>query len=96
MGLNLQYTAYMVSYQILYWKHLPSQVKVFEEGKLAVSRQLPERFQAEITRTAMALGLAGTGRAVQAACYYFSRCKGDVRLPRRHSFGVGYGRGGAD
>ncbi len=50
----------MVKYQVLYWKHLPSQVKVFEEGKRPVSRQLPERFQKEITRTAMALGLAGT------------------------------------
>ena len=50
----------MVKYQILYWKHVPSQVKVFEEGKRPVSRQMPARFQAEINRTAMAEGLAGT------------------------------------
>jgi len=50
----------MAKYQILYWKHVPSQVKVFEEGKRPVSRQLPARFQAEINRIAMAEGLAGT------------------------------------
>ncbi len=50
----------MVKYQILYWKHVPSQVKVFEEGQRPVSRQMPARFQAEINRVAMAQGLAGT------------------------------------
>ena len=50
----------MVKYQILYWKHVPSQVKVFEEGKPPVSRQMPERFQKEITRLAMAAGLTAT------------------------------------
>jgi hypothetical protein len=50
----------MVKYQILYWKQLPSQVKVFEEGKRPVSRQLPPSFQTEITRTAMALGVTDT------------------------------------
>jgi len=50
----------MVKYQILYWKHVPSQVKVVEEGKRPVSRQMPERFQVEIDRIAMEEGLAGT------------------------------------
>jgi len=50
----------MVKYQILYWKHVPSLVKVFEEGKRPVSRQMPASFQAEINRIAMAQGLAGT------------------------------------
>ena len=50
----------MVKYQILYWKQLPSQVKVFEEGKRPVSRQMPASFQTEITRTAMELGITGT------------------------------------
>jgi hypothetical protein len=50
----------MVKYQILYWKHLPSQVKVFEEVKRPISRQMPAIFQTEITRTAMALGITGT------------------------------------
>jgi hypothetical protein len=49
----------MVKYQILYWKHLPSQVKVFEEGKRPVSRQLPGGL-AEIDRIAMEEGLTGT------------------------------------
>ena len=50
----------MVKYQILYWKHVPSQVKVLEEGKRPISRQMPATFQAEINRIAMAEGLAGT------------------------------------
>jgi hypothetical protein len=50
----------MVKYQIFYWKHIPSQVKVFEEGKRPASRQMPSSFQTEITRTAMALGITGT------------------------------------
>jgi hypothetical protein len=50
----------MVQYQILYWKHVPSQVKVFEEGKRPLSRQMPERFQKEINRVAMAEGITGT------------------------------------
>jgi hypothetical protein len=50
----------MVKYQILYWKHVPSQVKVFEEGKRPVSRQMPASFQAEINRIAMAEGIVGT------------------------------------
>lgn len=49
----------MVKYQILYWKHLASQVKVFEEGKRPVSRQLPGRL-AEIDQLAMQEGLTGT------------------------------------
>jgi hypothetical protein len=54
------YTPVMVRYQILYWKNLPSQVKVFEKGQRPVSRQLPEPYQTAITRAAMAQGLAGT------------------------------------
>ena len=50
----------MTKYQILYWKHVPSQVKVFEEGKRPLSRQMPDRFQVEIDRIAMEEGLAGT------------------------------------
>lgn len=50
----------MVKYQILYWKHVPSQVKVFEEGKRPVSRSMPDRFLAEIDRIAMEEGLTGT------------------------------------
>ena len=49
----------MVKYQILYWKHVPSQVKVFEDGKRPVSRQLPDRL-AEIDRIAMEQGLTGS------------------------------------
>ena len=49
----------MAMYQILYWKDIPAQVRVFE-GRKPISRQMPKRFQVEIDRTAMETGLAGT------------------------------------
>jgi hypothetical protein len=50
----------MTRYQILYWKHIPAQVKVSEEGKRPISRPMPDRFQVEIDRVAMQEGLAGS------------------------------------
>jgi hypothetical protein len=47
-------------YQILYWKTIPAQVKVFPESGRPLARQMPDRFQAEIDRIAMEQGLAGT------------------------------------
>ena len=49
----------MAQYQILFWKDIPAQIKVFE-GRRGVSRPLSDRFQVEIDRVAMAEGLAGT------------------------------------
>ena len=50
----------MAKYQVLYWKHIPAQIKVFEEGKRPLSRSLPDRFQVEIDSLAMKEGLIGT------------------------------------
>ncbi len=50
----------MPQYQILYWKHVPAQIKVFGEGKRPFSRPMPDRFQVEIDKIAMNEGLAGT------------------------------------
>jgi hypothetical protein len=47
-------------YQVLYWKSVPAQVKVFPESGRPLSRQMPDRFQTEIDRIAMEHGLAGT------------------------------------
>ncbi|MBI1791536.1 MAG: virulence factor [Acidobacteria bacterium] len=49
----------MAQYQVLYWRHIPAQVKAFEAGKRPVSRPLPDRFQEEIDRVAMQEGLVG-------------------------------------
>ena len=49
----------MATYQILYWKHIPAQVRVFE-GRKPISQQMPDRFQTDIDRTAMREGLTGT------------------------------------
>lgn len=45
------------TYQILYWRDIPAQVRVFN-GKRPLSRQMPDSFQIEIDRIAMAEGLA--------------------------------------
>lgn len=49
----------MAEYQVLYWKEIPAQVRVFD-GKRRVARQLPPEFQEAIDRRAMQEGLAGT------------------------------------
>jgi hypothetical protein len=50
----------MATYQVLYWKDIPAQVKVFESGSKPLARTLPPRFQDEIDRIAMQEGLTGT------------------------------------
>jgi hypothetical protein len=47
-------------YQILYWKDIPAQVRVYPETGRPISRPLPERFQQEIDAQAMSEGLAGS------------------------------------
>ena len=49
----------MAIYQVLYWRDIPAQVRVFE-GKKAISRPMPARFQEEIDQIAMEEGLTGT------------------------------------
>ena len=49
----------MATYQILYWKDIPAQVRVFK-GRRPVSQPMPARFQTAIDREAMETGLAGT------------------------------------
>ena len=42
----------MASYQVLYWKHIPSQVMAWE-GESKIKRMLPDYFQAAIDAYAM-------------------------------------------
>ena len=42
----------MASYQVMYWKHIPSQVKAWE-GEAQVKRMMPDRFQVAIDAFAM-------------------------------------------
>ena len=42
----------MASYQVMYWKHIPSQVKAWD-GDAEVKRMLPDYFQAAIDAYAM-------------------------------------------
>ena len=42
----------MARYQVMAWKHIPSQVKAWDEGG-EVKRMLPDRFQAAIDAYAM-------------------------------------------
>ena len=49
----------MAAYQILYWRDIPAQVRVFD-GRKPVSRKMPDRFQLEIDQVAMEEGLEGS------------------------------------
>ena len=45
----------MASYQVMYWKHIPSQIKVWE-GDVEVKSMMPDYFQAAIDAFAMKYG----------------------------------------
>src|SRR5262245_14434178 len=47
------------TYQIVYWRDIPAQVKV-KAGRTRVGRQLSDRFQVYIDRAAMRSGLFNT------------------------------------
>ena len=49
----------MAEYQILYWRDLPAQFRVFD-GNRSRSYKLPDRYQVEIDRVAMEEGLVDT------------------------------------
>jgi Virulence factor len=42
----------LASYQVMFWKHIPSQVKAWE-GDAQVKRMMPDRFQVAIDAYAM-------------------------------------------
>ena len=49
----------MTDFQILYWREIPAQVRVFD-GRRPLAKELPPRFQVLIDRVAMDEGLEGT------------------------------------
>lgn len=60
-------TVGMAVYQVLYWRDIPAQVRVYGGrsggrggGRRPLSRQMPDWFQQEIDRVAMRDGLTGT------------------------------------
>ena len=50
----------MTIYQILYWKDMPAQVRIYSAGGRPKPYQLPESFQQAIDARAMQEGLTGT------------------------------------
>jgi hypothetical protein len=64
----------MAEYQVLYWRDVPAQVRVFG-GRRPVSKQLPLRFQEIIDCVAMRDGLAGTDE-------YLSQWQWSEKRPR--------------
>ena len=50
----------MTRVQILYWQEIPSLLRATGDDGSQVSRQLPDWFQQEIDRVAMAQGLVGS------------------------------------
>ena len=49
----------MATYQILYWRDIPAQLKIYD-GRRPIAHQLEEAFQVEIDRIAMEEGLEGS------------------------------------
>lgn len=49
----------MIQYQVLYWRDIPAQIKLFA-GRRPSAHALPARFQLAIDRIAMQEGLVGT------------------------------------
>jgi len=45
----------MANYQVMFWKHIPSQVKAWE-GEAQVKRMMPDRFQVAIDAYSMREG----------------------------------------
>jgi hypothetical protein len=45
----------MAKYQVMFWKHIPSQVKAWE-GETQVKRMMPDRFQVAIDAYSMREG----------------------------------------
>jgi len=56
----------MATYRVMSWRGIPSQVKVTDDTGATVSKMLPDFFQQEIDRVAMAEGLAGTDEYLEA------------------------------
>ena len=46
--------------QVLYWQDIPSVIRVTDDDRNQLSRQLPDWFQQEIDRVAMEQGLIGS------------------------------------
>ncbi len=55
----------MAKYQVMFWKHIPAQVKVWDD-KGEVKRMLPDRFQAAIDAYAMKDGSTGMDSYLEA------------------------------
>ena len=49
----------MAEFQILYWRDIPAQVRVFD-GRKPLSKKMSERFQETIDQVAMEEGLEGS------------------------------------
>jgi len=55
----------MAKYQVMFWKHIPAQVKAWDEAG-EVKRMLPDRFQAAIDAYAMKDGSTGMDSYLEA------------------------------
>ena len=55
----------MAKYQVMFWKHIPAQVKAWDDSR-EVKRMLPDRFQAAIDAYAMKDGSTGMDSYLEA------------------------------
>jgi hypothetical protein len=58
----------MATYQVMYWKHIPAQVKAWDE-RGEIKRMLPDRFQAAIDAYAMKDGSTEMDAYLEAWCW---------------------------
>jgi hypothetical protein len=56
----------LTRFQILYWQDVPSLVRTFADDGSKTSHQLPDWFQQEIDRRAIAQGLIGSDAYLEA------------------------------
>jgi cvfA/B/C family virulence factor len=54
------FSAPLIQVRVLYWQDIPSLIRATAGDGTQLSRQLPDRFQQEIDRVAMAQGLIGS------------------------------------
>ena len=56
----------MVTYRVMSWRDIPTQVKVTDDSGATVSKAMPVFFQQEVDRVAMAEGLIDSDEYLEA------------------------------
>ena len=74
----------MARYQVMFWKHIPSQVKAWDEGS-EVNRMMPDRFHVAIDVYAMKDGSTDMDAYLDAKKRLFSELLAESPKSPRHA-----------